>query len=438
MFTPLKPPAGLDPAAFSVQIGAQPAPKAQSRLLARWKAWRRSRAVKMTAAVAILAVVAVEELGGALTLQSAHAVVSAPRISLRTPIAGVVAGGALRLGASLAEGAAVVRIANPRLSYRTRDGLRAREAILAAQYAAGEVRRAALAAMHRALTDRADLHAQIMGSRLDADIANADAILAIRISQQVLAQRDFARRRLLAATGVVPPAELERSESAFAIAASAVDAQIAARDSLHAQRAAIAKGVFAEPGANEASYAAQRADEVWLRLAELDQAQASLQSELAEAQMQSGQEAEELGRLGAITIVSPVDALVWRSGAAPGDVVASGDVVAELVDCGRVVVVAPLAQADSGSVEIGGTARILLAGERQPRRGKVLAQLAEPALSGDMRLAALPAAGRSPEVAVLISLDDIPQGECLAGRSAKVRLPRSDGTMLTRLLDWLL
>ena len=436
MFTPLIPPAGLDPAAFSIPAEAKSAPKRQ--LLPGWIAHGGSRVLKIAAAASILAVVAVEELGGALTLQSPHAVVSAPRISLRTPIAGVVSGGAVRLGATLAEGAAVVRITNPRLSKGPLEALRAHRATLAAQRAAGVVRRAKLVTLYQALTERAAQHNRAVADRLDADIAAAEATLAMRVRQRVQDQRDFARRKLLAATGVVPPADLEHSESTVAIAAAAVDAQQAVRDSLQAQRAAVAAGVFAEPGANEASYAAQRADEVWMRLAELDQAQASLDSEVEEVGRQIGQEVKERDRADAVTIASPVDAVVWRSGAEPGDVVAAGDVVAELVDCRRAVVVAPMAQADVGLVEIGGIARILLAGEHEPRSGKVLTSLAASALSGDLRLAALPPVGRAPEVAVLIALDTIPSGECLAGRSASVRLPRANATMLTRLLDRLL
>lgn len=403
-------------------------------------AWAR-RFLKLAAALAVLGAGAAAELGSLVALQSSDAVVSAPRIVLRAPIAGVVVAGGPAVGQVVPRGTVLARIDNPRLSRLALAELQARVARIEADLAAGARHRAMLVGFQATLRQRATLHDRVMTERFDAEIAGAEASLAADTARQRQHGRDLARRSVLAATGDLARAQLEQTETALAAATAEDTAQAAARRSLQAQRDAAARGVFAEAGPNEASYATERDDEVALRIAELDQSQAASRADLAQAEAMLQATRADLARAASAAIVAPADAMVWRTGAEPGDVVAPGDTVADLVACDRDVVVAEVPQRDLGEIAIGGAATVRLAGEAADRTGRVLGTLAQAAVADDRRFAIVPAAaGRTPQAMVLVSLGAAPAAAadasgCVVGRSARVVLPRRAHGLLRGLFD---
>ena len=404
------------------------------------------RAVKILAALILLAAGGLAELGSLVRTQSTDAIVSAPRLAVRSPIDGVIATAAPALGSVVHRGDVLVRVHDPRVSRLPLADLRSRAAHLRAELAAAAQRRGGLLALQADLKQRADLHTRLLGARLDAEIAGADAALMAAVARQEQSRRDVGRSRALTAGGDVAPADLERTQTNFAAALQTGAMQDAQRRSLQAQRDATAVGIYAEPGANDASYAAQRLDEITLRLGDLDQSVAILTAELAQSDALTAATVADLAQRGEAEIVASADAMVWRTGARDGDFVAAGEPVADLVVCDQAVVVAAVRQRDLATIPIGAIATVRLSGETQDRQGRVLSTLAEGAVAGDARLAALPATEKVPGAVVLVGLEpaaapaasDHPESAataCPVGRTARVLLPRGDTSTLRALLD---
>jgi hypothetical protein len=126
--------------------------------------------------------------------------------------------------------------------------------------------------------------------------------------------------------------------------------------------------------------------------------------------------------------------MIWRLGAAPGERVAPGDLLAQLVDCGAAFLAVAVSQDRLPDIDLTSLATFRLAGEQQDRTGPVIAITGEAAVRGDSSLATVPAAATKPVASVLVAVPPSPNrlGACLVGRTARVLLPASGGGWL----DW--
>jgi multidrug resistance efflux pump len=438
MFIPsASPRQGQADAFSSLEDAPTPRPAAPAR---RRRPWLRLRPLaKLLAAFAVIAAGVVAEIGTFVRVQSSDAVVSAPRIVMRTPIGGVVTQGGGAPSHPVQRGETVVRVENPLASRLPAEELQARAERLRAELAASAQRRATLATMQQDMQRRADQHAQVLAARYDAEIAGAQAAMAAMAARRDQARRDLVRRRVLAVSGDVAQAELERTQMLLDSSTEDELQQEALRGSLQTQRDAAASGLYAESGPNETSYAAQRRDEIAMRVADLDQSVAVLTAELAQTEALARATEADLARRASVELRAASDAVVWRTSAQPGDVVGPGDTVAELVVCDQVVVAAAVAQRDLAAIVAGGPATVQLAGETAERQGRVIGTLAEAAIGGDPRLATVPPSTKAASAVVLVSLGPPAEGraqagDCPVGRSARVVLPRSGSSLWQGLL----
>ena len=126
---------------------------------------------------------------------------------------------------------------------------------------------------------------------------------------------------------------------------------------------------------------------------------------------------------------------VWKLSSSDGERVATGDTVAQLVDCHASFLVVAIPQDRVPDIEIGGTVRFRLSGEKEDRFGKVTSVTGERDEQQDRALAAAPTHERNPTAAVYVSNTDESSGrECLVGRTARVLLPVNHTGMLAQIL----
>ena len=124
----------------------------------------------------------------------------------------------------------------------------------------------------RDLTLRAEEYRRAMVSQLSGRLEAAKTALASRRSESEQAKRDYARKVALARSGTASVADVDKAHFAFdalEYQAQSLTGQLAA---VQAQLDAAIRGVMIDAGGNDVAYSAQRADEVGLRLAELDRA----------------------------------------------------------------------------------------------------------------------------------------------------------------------
>jgi multidrug resistance efflux pump len=407
---------------------SQPMPPRSRRAgITRWS--------KRVAAVAVLVTGA-----GALTtnagyVTSDNAVITTHLVSLRSPIEGIVRVRDGLQGEAVHTGDFLARIENPLVDDREVGTTRARLDRLHADLASANRERTELAAFLDMLLTRSDRHQSAKVMQLGLQTNRLDRDRTAKQAQLEQLVRDMQRKQSL--VGVVARADIEQAETAVRIAADQVrslDEQITAAAS---EYQSAADGVSIEQnGGADVTYSEQRADEVRVRLADLDRIIAGLTAEDAEntARLASETSMAERQRLAVMAV--PSDGMIWRLGAAPGERVAAGDLIAQIVDCGSAVLVVAVPQEDVPDIDSASPVSFRLAGEQQDRSGHVLSITGDTAVRADAGLAAIPAPVTRPVASVLVSVPPSAdrEGACLVGRTARVRLPARRG----RWLSWLL
>lgn len=407
---------------------SQPMPPRSRRAgITRWS--------KRVAAVAVLVTGA-----GALTtnagyVTSDNAVITTHLVSLRSPIEGIVRVRGGLQGEAVHSGDFLARIENALVDDREVGTTRARLDRLHADLASANRERTELAAFLDMLLTRSDRHQSAKVTQLGLQTSRLDRDRTAKQAQLEQLVRDMQRKQAL--VGVVARADIEQAETAVRIAADQVrslDEQITAAAS---EYQSAADGVSIEQnGGADVTYSEQRADEVRVRLADLDRSIAGLTAEDAEntARLASETSMAERQRLAVMAV--PSDGMIWRLGAAPGERVAAGDLIAQIVDCGSAVLVVAVPQEDVPDIDSASPVSFRLAGEQQDRSGHVLSITGDTAVRADAGLAAIPAPVTRPVASVLVSVPPSAdrEGACLVGRTARVRLPARRG----RWLSWLL
>ncbi len=362
---------------------------------------------------------------------SDNAVVTAHVVSLRAPIEGIVQTRIGAVGAPVATGLLLAEIINPLADERAVTQLRLTISRLNADLAAMRQQHDQMQAILADLTERAERHraAKMQQLAFESGRAARDRSAKADALQQLI--RDMNRK--IALQGTVSESDIEQATTAVRVAAdqlASLEQQAAAAQS--AEEFA-AQGVLVEANSsNDVAYSEQRADEVRLRLVEIDRGIATTDAEMFEARGRLRVETERYERLHAATLTVPSAGMIWRLGAAPGERVAPGDVLAQTVDCGAAYLAVDVPQDRVTDIDLKAPAIFRLAGEVTDRTGQITAIAGASAVSGDGATAATPAIANHPVATVIIvvppSANEL--GACLVGRTARVQLRATGNTWL--------
>jgi multidrug resistance efflux pump len=398
------------------------------------------RMLKLAAACSVLAAGGYAIWSAQRFVVSDNAVVSAYVIALRAPIEGYVSTGRTQVGAEIQRGDVLATIANPLVDDQHLTDLEDRVQRLAMEEAAVTRQRAALEATQDELMQRAAEYRRAMLARLSGQVVATKMALEAKQAESEQARHDYARKVELARSGTASPADLDRSQSAFEALDRQAQSLAGQLIAIQAQMEAADHGVMTEPGGNDVAYSVQRADEVRLRLAELDRTLDTVRNDAAEANSRLAAERRRISRLRSATMAAPSAGMLWKIGAADGERLGIGDATAELVDCSAAFLVATIPQTAYTDVAPGSEARFRLSGETFERTGKVISVTGDASLIGDRNLAAVPADQHRPTVMVRIAVPPSRNSasECLVGRAARVLLPtaeRSIADIATRLVQ---
>ncbi|MFO1184590.1 MAG: HlyD family efflux transporter periplasmic adaptor subunit [Bauldia sp.] len=392
-----------------------------------------SRMAKLGGAAVVLAVGAYAVLADQLAIATDNAVISAYSVALRSPIDGEVAGKPLRVGDRIERGAVLADIENIRVDDQRLVDLREHLAQAQAVLAATRSQQTALADMRAELDRRVESFLAATRERYDATAAEAERTLAVLEERQIQAERVLARRLVLSSRGATTAVEVERAESDVAAATLEVSAQRAKLGTLRVQQTAIAEGIVTELGSNDVVYSRQRADELAIRLHDLDTRAAEVGAEIAEFSARLANEEGRIGRMRTAAIAAPTSGMVWKLNATPGERIRAGETYAQVVDCDRSFLIATVPQKRVPDIGVGSVAEFRLAGDQQRRTGQVVSVTGD-ATGGDTNLAAIPFAQQGAVATLRIAIP--PQnGECLVGRTARVVIPAQGSGLFARLFD---
>jgi multidrug resistance efflux pump len=397
------------------------------------------RFIKIAVASAVLATGAYAVWSAQGLVVSDNAVVSAYVVSLRTPIDGYVAGNPAPVGSEVGGGAVLATVTNPRVDDQRLADLKDRVQRLALEKTAIVAQRDSLEATRAGLVQRAEEFRRAKIARLSGQTDAAARALEARLSEAEQARREYARKTELVRTGTASKADLDRSQYGFEALEGQARSLAAQLASVKAEYDAAVRGVMTDAGGNDVVYSMQRADEVGLRIAELDRAMATATAEAAEADSRLAVEARRIALLRSADMTAPSGAMIWKIGSTHGERVGIGDTTAELVDCGAAFLVAAIPQSASADVATGGEARFRLAGETQERTGTILSVIGDASLLGDRNLAAVPFDPHRPTAMVRIAVPPSRNvaSECLVGRTARVLLPATERGLMETVLRFM-
>jgi multidrug resistance efflux pump len=392
---------------------------------------RLPRFAKRIAAVALLGIGTAALMTNANYISSNNAVVTAHVVSLRAPIEGLVTTNAAVVGNPVTAGIVLAEVTNALADDRQAANIRAHIARLGADLDAAQQEHATLTAMLEDLNQRATRHRTAKLAQLAWDIARVDRDRAAR--QQALDQLVRDMQRKIALRGTVSESDIETSEAAVRVATQQVASLDQQKGASQVAAQSVGAGVLVEANsANDVAYSDQRADEVRERLADLTRVISSMQAESTEAHDQLAAETSMLQRLQTATITVPSQGMIWRAGAATGERVAPGDLLAQIVDCGAEFLAVAVPQNRLPDIDLNAVVTFRLAGEHQDRSSHIVAITGESAVRGDAALATTPAAETTPMASVLVAVRASPNTSagCLVGRTARVLLPATGGGWL--------
>jgi multidrug resistance efflux pump len=419
---------------MSVSVGRQAAATAlpeQTVGLSLQLPW--SRIAKLGGAVAVLAIGAYAVMADQIAIVTDNAVVSAYAVALRTPIDGVVGGSPLRIGDRVSRGAVLAEVNNSRVDDQRLVDLREHLTLVRAHLAATSAEQEALESMGADLERRSQAYVEASSARLVGSVAEAQNMLAALNDRRDQAARSLDRRNSLAKGGYASASDLDKAQSDFDIASHEAAAQSGRVDSLRAQLAAIRNGVVSEPGSNDVAYSRQRADEVAIRLKDLEQQRALTLADIDETTARLESEGARIAKLRAAPMVAPNSGIIWKLNASSGERIGAGDTVAQIVDCDAAFIIAEVPQNRVPNIEVGSEAEFRLSGDSVKRHGRVLSVTGD-ATGGDHNLAAIPFDQKGLTATVRIEMGSS-TGECFVGRTARVVLPSSGSGLFSRLLN---
>ncbi|HQT79095.1 MAG TPA: HlyD family efflux transporter periplasmic adaptor subunit, partial [Rhodopila sp.] len=355
----------------------------------------------------------------------------------RSPIDGIVVSRAGVVGEPVVTGSVVATVTNPLVDDQPVADLRFRLNRIRTNLNAMRQQQTLLTAFLADLTDRVASYrtAKVRQLELETDRTARDRLAKLNQLEQLV--RDMNRKRAL--QGFVPRTEIEQATTAVRVAAQQVaslDEQLAAAK---AAAASAEQGVMVEANSsNDVAYSDQRADEVRVRLLELERAIADTQAEATETEGRLTSASGMLTRLKHASVTIPSNGMIWRLGAGPGEHVGAGDLLAQVVDCGAAFLAVDVPQERLANIDLTATAKFRLAGEHQDRTGHIAAITGDAAVRGDGALATVPAVGNRPVASVLVSVPPSPNqlGGCLVGRTARVRLPTTRGSWFDWAARW--
>ena len=392
-----------------------------------------TRVAKLGGAASILAVGAYAVARDQFAIASDYAVVSAYSVALRAPIDGVVSGKPLHVGDAIDAGAVLTEVANDLVDDQRLTDLSGHLARARAELDGLAAQRLSLGAIRADLERRYEAFAGAGMAELRGTFDETANTLAAAADQRELARSNLDRSARLAQSGFASQAELDKAKADSSLADHQTLAQQGRLDALQARLAALEKGIILESGANDVAYSRQRADELDLRLIDLDARYASARADVDETSARLAAERRRVAKISDVKIVAPLTGTVWKVEASQGERVGAGQSVAQIVDCRAAFVIAQVPQSRMPEVEIGGTAQFRLSGEDVVRTGRV-SSLTGDATGGDKNLAAAPfVAGGAQSATVRVAID-ADGGACLVGRTAHVLLPSTGQRFLSRLL----
>jgi len=366
--------------------------------------------------------------GSFASSDGAPAVVSGQTAIVRASQDGYISLDALRRGSVVHSGAAIGTLLlsptgdNNSSKYMTLVQTRGRVDAIEAEIAT-------LQAQIRDLQARTEKNRVARIDELNSKLAQANAAIGAAQAKESAANAILGRQQKLYSIGYTVKASVEAAKStadAAQLDRTAAEKQIA---TLQVQLSAARDGTFLQDAYNDAAYSQQRADQLRLRVADLE-AESHQQNHLlklleGDARQTNASDRSAEANL-SVPVLSPASGIVW-SVTNSGQYVRAGDEIARVVDCSQLSANATVSAREYAAVRDGDRAVFRQEDQEQPWKGTVAwAGVPESNETPASIPATLAPGPNNSQYRIIVTLDDASNAtNCPAGKFGRVIFERT-------------
>jgi len=282
---------------------------------------------------------------------------------------------------------------------------------------------ATLQAQIRDLQARTEKNRVARIDELNSKLAQANAAIGAAQAKESAANAILGRQQKLYTIGYTVKASVEAAKStadAAQLDRTAAEKQIT---TLQVQLSAARDGTFLQDAYNDAAYSQQRADQLRLRVADLE-AESHQQNHLlklleGDARQTNASDQSAESNL-SVSIVSPASGIVW-SVTNSGQYVRAGDEIARVVDCSQLSANATVSAREYAAVRDGDRA-VFQRDDQEPWKGTVAWAGVPESNDTSATIPAMLAPGpNNSQYRIIVALDDAPNAKnCPAGKFGRV------------------
>ncbi len=381
---------------------------------------QRGRIIKTLAGLVVIAVAGWVPVQTLLLTTSTEAVINARLITLRAPIEGQIARlNSVAVGTDLSAGTAVLAIFNPRAERGRLDSLGQQVNELDSEIKSLAARRDSLQVLLAEHNTHAEAFRTNRIAQLTSRMAETRSDIAAATARNEEAQLALARAQSLTDAGTGTVVALERARRDATVAVQTLEAARHRLNTLEVELSALNRGIFVGDSYNDRPQSLQRADDITLRLNEINADIALRETRLAGLRTELAAERERHGQRSSAALVAPTNGSIWEVMTAPGESVVLGQDLVRLLDCSGLVVTATVGEAAYNNLFVGQAAKFRFRGESTDYKGKVISLTG--VATAPANLAIQPAALAKEPYRVTVALPELAKaGRCNVGRTGRV------------------
>ena len=327
---------------------------------------------RITLGVVILLIIGFVYLPHLFYTYSITAIVSAPVISITSPIEGVLKDAPPVMGTELAMGDVIGVVENPRFDRKGLDDMLTEMKGVQEKILAMNEEKDKLEGLKIELVKSFDAYRGSLEERLELDIQRAQERLKELHDTTYESKAEYLRKSKLYKKGVVAG---NQADTAFFNAERATESARQARleiERLQAQLKSLQAGIFINTdGRTDVPYQQQRIDDIKMR--QHDLASKILEFSIRETSLKISVELEEarVKKMSEATIKAPFSSVAWRVFTAKGNHIDTTRPLLEVVDCSKVFVDTSVHERYFNKIKVGDPVTIRLVGDSRTLKGKV-------------------------------------------------------------------
>lgn len=392
------------------------------------KVWaERNRVLRVGLGFALLVTAGAVYGPELLYTTSSDAIINARTAVLTAPIEGKITAGPPREGTAVRNGEALLSIVNPTVDNSRLNALLAEQDRTNAKLNSLKNLTATLQAQLSSMRTQAERYQTATVSRLESILKESKAAAAAARADATAATLDYQRVRSIETSGALSASDIDQSRQRSERTTAEMNKAEAVVARTTVELRAAREGVYVYQDRNNVTYSEQHAEEIAVRLAELDGQRAELEAQAADLWGQIDLENVRVNHLSRAEIASPLDGIVWRPVAVSGMHVPRDSELLTVIDCSEIYVTAAFAGRKFESVHPGDQATIKVEGSSETFTGVVIDVRAGESSEPSKRIAVpLPVKPDHRVIAVLRIADDLSPRDranyCGVGRKAEVRL----------------